>query len=196
MIVLTVCRRPRPILVRGDHPRRCDARMMAVTPVLLLPPCGCRSISFRLGQARGGNPPRTPEIDAVLHEERLDCGRQRVHAIIGPFGELPPAGVIPRSCGKSAFVILATVGSTGNLRWNKSQWMRRAESDIRTCAARAPWVRCKADLFYGSPTWKSPGWDGAIGVNKPRSGLRSSNGVPFRQSRPRTVTTEPSTPTS
>ena len=31
------------------------------------------------GKARGGETPLAPEIDAVLHEERLDRGRKRIH---------------------------------------------------------------------------------------------------------------------
>ena len=48
----------------------------------------------------------------------------------------------------------------------------------------------------GSPVSSSPGWRGAIGVNRVRSGLRSISGVPSRQSRPRTKTVAPSTLTS
>jgi hypothetical protein len=33
------------------------------------------------GKAKGGQAPLAPEIDAVLHQERLDRGRKRVHAI-------------------------------------------------------------------------------------------------------------------
>jgi hypothetical protein len=35
-----------------------------------------------------------PEIDAVLHEEGLDRGRKRVHAISDPVAELPDGAVI------------------------------------------------------------------------------------------------------
>jgi hypothetical protein len=35
------------------------------------------------GKATGGKAPLAPEMDAVLHEERLDRGRKRVHAIPG-----------------------------------------------------------------------------------------------------------------
>ena len=44
--------------------------------------------------ARRGEAPPTPEIDAVLHEERLDRGRKRVHAISDPVAELPDGAVI------------------------------------------------------------------------------------------------------
>ena len=42
---------------------------------------------------------------------------------------------------------------------------------------------------------KSPRWGGAIGVNKHRSGFKSSRGVPSRQSRPRTSKIGPRRPT-
>jgi hypothetical protein len=44
--------------------------------------------------ARGGQPPLAPEIDAVLHAERLDRGRKRVHALPGPVAELPDGAII------------------------------------------------------------------------------------------------------
>jgi hypothetical protein len=46
------------------------------------------------GKATGGKAPLAPEIDAVLHQERLDRGRKRVHAISGPVAELPDGAVI------------------------------------------------------------------------------------------------------
>jgi hypothetical protein len=46
------------------------------------------------GKAKGGKAPLAPEMDAVLHEERLDHGRKRVHAILGPIAELPDGTVI------------------------------------------------------------------------------------------------------
>ena len=51
-------------------------------------------------------------------------------------------------------------------------------------------------LPVASPVWKSPACGGPTGVNRLRSGLRSSSSVPSRQSRPRTSTTAPSIPTS
>ena len=44
--------------------------------------------------ARRGEAPLAPEIDAVLHEERLDRGRKRIHAISDPVTELPDGAVI------------------------------------------------------------------------------------------------------
>jgi hypothetical protein len=44
--------------------------------------------------AKGGPVPLAPEMDAVLHQERLDHGRKRVHAIVGSVGELPDGAVV------------------------------------------------------------------------------------------------------
>jgi hypothetical protein len=46
------------------------------------------------GKAMDGPAPRASEMDAVLHEERLDRGRKRLHPISGPVGELPDGAVI------------------------------------------------------------------------------------------------------
>jgi hypothetical protein len=46
------------------------------------------------GKAKGGQAPLAPEIDAVLHKERLDRGRKRVHAISDPVTELPDGAVV------------------------------------------------------------------------------------------------------
>jgi len=46
------------------------------------------------GKAKGGEAPRAPEMDAVLHQERLDQGLKRIHPIPGPVGELPDGAVI------------------------------------------------------------------------------------------------------
>ena len=44
--------------------------------------------------ARGGKVPLAPEMDAVLHQERLERGRKRIHPIPGPVSELPDGAVI------------------------------------------------------------------------------------------------------
>ena len=44
--------------------------------------------------ATGGTAPSAPVIDAVLHAERLERGRKRVHPIPGPVSELPDGTVI------------------------------------------------------------------------------------------------------
>src|SRR5580693_108594 len=43
---------------------------------------------------RGGGLPLASEIDAVLHDERLESGRKRIHAIPGRLEELPDGAVI------------------------------------------------------------------------------------------------------
>ena len=52
--------------------------------------------AFRAAWAKGRREalPLAPEMDAVLHAERLDRGRKRVHAIPGPADELPDGAVI------------------------------------------------------------------------------------------------------
>ena len=64
----------------------------------------------------------------------------------------------------------------------------------RACDPRSS--RSGVSGFYRSATWKSPGCGDAFGVNSARSGLRSSNGVSSRQSKPRTVTIARSIETS
>jgi hypothetical protein len=53
--------------------------------------------------ARGGKAPLAAEMDTVLHEERLDRGRKRLHAMPGPVGELPDGAVI--AAGGEAYTI-------------------------------------------------------------------------------------------
>ena len=52
--------------------------------------------AFRSAWARanGGKVPRALEMDAVLHTERLDHGRKRVHPIPGPVDQMPDGTVI------------------------------------------------------------------------------------------------------
>jgi hypothetical protein len=45
-------------------------------------------------KGNGGEVPFAAEIDAVLHEERLDHGRERLHAVPGDVSELPDGAVI------------------------------------------------------------------------------------------------------
>jgi hypothetical protein len=45
-------------------------------------------------RARGEKVPYAPEIDTVLHEERLDHGRKRLHPVPGNVSELPDGTVI------------------------------------------------------------------------------------------------------
>jgi hypothetical protein len=46
------------------------------------------------GRASGGKAPLAPEIDAMLHAERLDRRGKRLHAIPMPIGALPDGAVI------------------------------------------------------------------------------------------------------
>jgi hypothetical protein len=55
--------------------------------------------------AKGIDPPRADQIDAVLHAERLAGRRKRVHAIDRPIPDLPDGAVI--SAGETAFVVVA-----------------------------------------------------------------------------------------
>jgi len=52
--------------------------------------------AFRAAWARGRGSalPLAPEMDAVLHAERLERGRKRVHALPGPVDELPDGAMI------------------------------------------------------------------------------------------------------
>ena len=45
-------------------------------------------------KGRGGGAPAAPEMDAVLHAERLERGRKRVHPMPGPAAQLPDGTVI------------------------------------------------------------------------------------------------------
>ena len=52
--------------------------------------------AFRTAWAEGagGDAPLAPEIDAVLHAERLDRGRKRIHPVPGRVDNLPDGAVI------------------------------------------------------------------------------------------------------
>jgi hypothetical protein len=52
--------------------------------------------AFRAAWARaeGGAPPSAPEMDAALHQERLDHRRKRVQAMPGPVSGLPDGAVV------------------------------------------------------------------------------------------------------
>ena len=54
------------------------------------------ALAFRAawGRAHRGRAPLAPEMDAVLHAERLDRGRKRLHPLPGPVGDLPDGAVI------------------------------------------------------------------------------------------------------
>jgi|SRR5579862_521048 len=61
--------------------------------------------AFRAAWAmgRGEPPPLAPEMDAVLHGQRLDHGRKRVHAMPGPADELPDGVMI--TAGGAAYIL-------------------------------------------------------------------------------------------
>lgn len=44
--------------------------------------------------AKGGKAPLAAEMDAALHDERLDRGRKRLHPMRGPVSELPDGTVV------------------------------------------------------------------------------------------------------
>jgi hypothetical protein len=46
------------------------------------------------GKAHGMRAPLASQMDAVLHEQRLDRGRKRVHDLSGPIPELPDGAMI------------------------------------------------------------------------------------------------------
>jgi hypothetical protein len=62
--------------------------------------------AFRAAWAKGRReaPPLAPEMDAVLHRERLDHGRKRVHAIPGPADKLPDGAMITADGGAYTLV--------------------------------------------------------------------------------------------
>src|SRR6516165_2519413 len=68
--------------------------------------CRAAAEAFRTawGKAKGGKVPLAPEMDAVLHKERLGRSRKRVHAIPGPVAELPEGTVI--AAGGEAYTIV------------------------------------------------------------------------------------------
>lgn len=72
-------------------------------------------------KARGGDAPLAPEMDAVLHAERLGHGRKRVHPIVGPVEELPDGAVI--SAGGDAF----TLAGGRAFRWTARGYEAAAE---------------------------------------------------------------------
>jgi hypothetical protein len=61
--------------------------------------------AFRSAWARdgGGGVPSAPQIDAMLHRERLEAGRKRVHPVSGFSSELPDGAVI--TAGGAAYTL-------------------------------------------------------------------------------------------
>jgi hypothetical protein len=55
-------------------------------------------------RAKGGRSPLAAEMDAALHQERLDHNRKRVHPIPGPIGQLPDGAVVA-SAGEAYTIV-------------------------------------------------------------------------------------------
>jgi hypothetical protein len=75
-------------------------------------PCfACRRASaeaFRIAWAEAQRlraPPPAPAIDAILHAERLDRRRKRIHPLVVPIAELPDGAVVVRNA--EAFTIVS-----------------------------------------------------------------------------------------
>ena len=84
-------------------------------------PCfACRRIAaeaFRSAWGRAqqmASPPSAPAMDAVLHGERLDRRRKRIHPLTMPIADLPDGAVVARD--QSAFTIVAGQA----YRWTES----------------------------------------------------------------------------
>jgi hypothetical protein len=58
-------------------------------------------VSWAVGN--GGSPPTAPQIDAVLHRERLQDGNKRMHALAHVIADLPDGAMV--ALGDQAFVI-------------------------------------------------------------------------------------------
>ena len=54
-------------------------------------------------QGNGGPPPKAPEMDAILHRERLDGRAKRLHSLPCPVHQLPDGAMI--ASGTGAFLI-------------------------------------------------------------------------------------------
>jgi hypothetical protein len=74
--------------------------------------------------AKGGEEPSAKSMDNVLHEERMEHGRKRIHVIPGPLAELPDGAVIAAS--GSAFT---TAGGQA-FRWTERGY--EAQREIRS----------------------------------------------------------------
>jgi hypothetical protein len=73
-------------------------------------------------EARGGEVPFAPEMDAVLHEERLDHGRKRLHMVPGDVRELPDGAVI--TADGAAY----TLARTRAFRWTEQGYQPAQET--------------------------------------------------------------------
>ena len=82
---------------RGDRLRRRPSAL------LLLPPRRCQSLSRGVGEGQWRAGVRAREIDAVLHRERLDRGKKRLHALPMPVAQLPDGAMVQQ--GEESFLI-------------------------------------------------------------------------------------------
>jgi hypothetical protein len=65
-----------------------------------------RAEAFRAAWAagNGGAIPAAPEIDGILHRERLEQRRKRIHPLPGPLSQLPDGAMI--TAGDAAFLVV------------------------------------------------------------------------------------------
>ena len=93
------------------------------------------------GKAKGGQAPLAPEIDAVLHQERLDRGRKRVHAISDPVAELPDGAVVV-AAGEANTVRMAvrSSGASKATRQRDNFSRRRSTDPIIDVARNSGWL--------------------------------------------------------
>jgi hypothetical protein len=76
--------------------------------------------------ARGGKAPFAAEMDAVLHEERLDHGRKRLHAMPGDVGELPDGAVIA-AAGEAYTIVRSRAFRWSNQGYEGAPTISRAD---------------------------------------------------------------------
>lgn len=81
------------------------------------------AIAFRLAwSATGKESPSAPAMDAVLHSERLEHGRKRIHAMPGPPSALPDGAVVTAS--DSAY----TIAGGQAFRWTEHGYEPSSET--------------------------------------------------------------------
>jgi len=83
-----------------------------------------KAVAFRDAWAKGnGGPiPRAPEVDAVLHRERLQRRAKRIHPLTVPLRKLPDGAMI--AAGDRAFLIR----SGAPLLWSPAGYRRTADA--------------------------------------------------------------------
>ena len=78
--------------------------------------------AFRTAWAQGGAAPRAPEIDAVLHRERLQHTAKRIHPMPAPLRKLPDGAMI--AARDRAYLILGG----RPLLWSPAGYRRRDDT--------------------------------------------------------------------